>query len=493
MDPTERFIPADEVASQMGAGVDPANQALMQALSQIRQTQAQPLMTQDPLGQLGVALQGAYSASRGEQNPAVSQAMQMRQQQLGMAQQGFQNQMGMANMNISLKREQRLMQDKRTEMTLKVAHELLATDTPEAKTLGATYYSEGLKGLGIQVPRDVAKDIGQNPLKPAEIDAIRAKQIGGADDATLAALFKRPLATVQMIRQIPDTDLTRETLKLKSTAELNKQDVELTNATLETIKKQHEVFSPEMNQAVAAQGKVMNPVGGYLALSKTDQARAVQLALDQASITHNKGVDYTNNALYTKPLPPNQKAMYVDPRTGRGISGEVSQQSADVNGLVFIEDAATRRMLPAVRTLGETIQRVMGYHEERPNYWPPAMLGPDGKPLTMANAVAIRLGQAKMIANTGVDPVLSAIRASMADIVKLATTAGAGSRFSTFLAQLEKDSAGWDQPGTRESKFMQLNTSMNRLNDHMTALGLDPLPEVVTMPDGRRVIKQRGR
>jgi hypothetical protein len=97
---TERFIPADEIASQMGSGVDPANTALMEALAQIRQAQAQPLLSQDPISQLGVSLQGIAAGYRGEPNPAVQQALAIRQQQLGSAQQGFQNQLGLANLGL---------------------------------------------------------------------------------------------------------------------------------------------------------------------------------------------------------------------------------------------------------------------------------------------------------------------------------------------------------------------------------------------------------
>src|SRR3990167_632410 len=81
MDPTERFIPADEFASQMGAGLDPGPDALLNSLTQIRQLRAQPLLSSDPFSQLGVSLQGAAAGYRGQPNPAVEQALAVRAQQ----------------------------------------------------------------------------------------------------------------------------------------------------------------------------------------------------------------------------------------------------------------------------------------------------------------------------------------------------------------------------------------------------------------------------
>lgn len=123
MDAMDRFIPADQVASQMGGGVDPANDALMQALAQIRQAQAQPLLSNDPLAQLGVGLQGIAAGYRGQPNPAIEQALQVRQQQLGGAQQNFSNMMGLSHLGMQTQdfalrkqmEERRVRQEAETE------------------------------------------------------------------------------------------------------------------------------------------------------------------------------------------------------------------------------------------------------------------------------------------------------------------------------------------------------------------------------------------
>lgn len=67
---------------------DPTTQlGLMQVLQQIQALQNRPLIPDNPLSQLGAALQGASAAYAGKPNPAMQQAMAQRQQQLaGMSQ-----------------------------------------------------------------------------------------------------------------------------------------------------------------------------------------------------------------------------------------------------------------------------------------------------------------------------------------------------------------------------------------------------------------------
>lgn len=212
----ERFVPADEVSSQMGSGVDPANQALMQALSQIRQAQAQPLLSSDPLSQLGVGLQGFAAGYRGEQNPAVQQAMALRQQQLGSAQQGFQNQLGMANLGLHTQdallrqrmEERRVRQETETEQQRRASEIFktratmvtgllgLAKDNPllaepAMREMEAMYKQAGIPtpqgGFGIEGMRDLAtqsKKVGTALMAYPEMsDAVIASSTGVTPEA----------------------------------------------------------------------------------------------------------------------------------------------------------------------------------------------------------------------------------------------------------------------------------------------------------------------
>src|SRR3990172_1026493 len=62
---------------------DPTQQqGLLQILQQIQAIQNRPLIPDNPLSQLGAALQGASAGFAGQPNPAVAQAMAQRQQQL---------------------------------------------------------------------------------------------------------------------------------------------------------------------------------------------------------------------------------------------------------------------------------------------------------------------------------------------------------------------------------------------------------------------------
>ena len=65
------------------AAQDPTQQqGLLQILQQIQAIQNRPLIPDNPLSQLGAALQGASAGFAGQPNPAVAQAMAQRQQQL---------------------------------------------------------------------------------------------------------------------------------------------------------------------------------------------------------------------------------------------------------------------------------------------------------------------------------------------------------------------------------------------------------------------------
>lgn len=164
------FIPADQYASQMGGGVDPANEALMQALTQIRQTQAQPLMSTHPLAQLDAATQGAYAAYRGEQNPAIAQALAVRQQQLGSAQQGFQNQLGLTTMRRQMDVATAEIQNKKEDNLLNIADKLGQQDDDVSRRVAANVRATILKGRGVILPPDFVEQASSKKISKAALD-----------------------------------------------------------------------------------------------------------------------------------------------------------------------------------------------------------------------------------------------------------------------------------------------------------------------------------
>lgn len=150
MDPNDRFIPADEVASQMGTGVDPANNALLQALTQIRQTQARPLIADNPFAQLGSGLEGLAAGFRGQVNPAVQQALAVRQQQLSAL--GAQANLGLGISHLQMQMNdaalRQRMEDRRVRQEQQTEEQRRATEV--FKTRGTMV--NGMLGLAKDNP-----------------------------------------------------------------------------------------------------------------------------------------------------------------------------------------------------------------------------------------------------------------------------------------------------------------------------------------------------
>src|SRR4030067_1312875 len=81
--PMPREVDEEMNDSYSQSGQDPTQQQrLFQILQQIRAIQNRPLIPDNPLSQLGAALQGASAGFAGQPNPAIAQAMAQRQQQL---------------------------------------------------------------------------------------------------------------------------------------------------------------------------------------------------------------------------------------------------------------------------------------------------------------------------------------------------------------------------------------------------------------------------
>ena len=76
------ITPPEQAASQLGSGVNPSGQSLLEALAQIQQIQQRPLIPQNPIAQLGVALQGYNAGWQGQENPTIRQTLAIKQQEL---------------------------------------------------------------------------------------------------------------------------------------------------------------------------------------------------------------------------------------------------------------------------------------------------------------------------------------------------------------------------------------------------------------------------
>lgn len=483
------FDAADQYSSQMGSGVDPANDALMQSLAQIKQIQEQPLLAQDPMSQISRLLQGISAGYRGQPNPAIQQAIQMRQAQIAPLQQDFQNQMGLANMGLRSKNEERLAQQFRTEKTISIAKDLMSSADPSQNALGAQFFAQGVKdATGQIIAPDALKDIGQKPFAPGEANAIKSQLIGGFPPDVVASMFKRPLATIQSIQAIKDTPELRAAIKMESDAKIQKDITDEAAANLDFLTKSRNFLHPWITKEVLAQAKIQYPTKRLEDLPDAVQSKLVADAENKSIMDRRGIIDYQAEKNLDKPVPIPQRPLFVTPGYPyQTPNTAITQRNVEGNGLVQLPDIGTRRTLGGVITLGKTIQKQMDMVLERPNFWPPTVKDANGNAQTMANQIAVGQGWAAMKARGGVDPVLAQIEAMKADLVRMATTAGSGSRMSNLLIQLERDSAGWGQAGTREYKITQFQTSMSRINAMLESLGLEPLPQFVTRPDGTQV------
>ena len=485
------ITPPEQAASQLGSGVDPSQATLLQALAQIQHMQNQPLIPTNPISQLGVALQGYNAGYHGQTNPAIQQALAMRQQNLNNAQNNFGNQLHMATLQESIQKEQRQAQQHKTDASLKIAQGFLSSDDPSQQMVGGQIFINEMKNLGYQIPPEAAKSFGTKPLKPTDINEIAKLMLPGEDEngnptpgmapEKVAAVTKQPLAIVQMIASMPDTEQWRSSIGAKTTAVLRKEKFDAAKASNDFLKSQQEVLYPYLTKDILAQAEILFP-GKSLAQLTEDQRRQAVLAGTNASLVRqNKHFEFTQDAKLNQPLPAAQKEKYIDPNTYRPVTGPLTQAQADAIGLPVIDDPQTRRSLPAIKQLGQTTERVRAIHNRHPDYWPPSTGN------FVQDQFNLGLAKAKMAANMNIDPDLGQLKALMADIPKLATTAGASARFSNFVAELEKTAAGWDQVATKESKMAQLNQTIQRMNDAMTSLGLNPLPRLKTLPNGKEV------
>ena len=206
---------------------DPTTQAgLMQVLQQIQALQNQPLIPDNPLSQLGAALQGASAGFQGQPNPAIAQAAALRQQQLaGMGQTaGVLGQIGtMKHQEATLAetRRQRALQEKaearhaktedraQEEASLRISDaawkRAMEVGDPDMAVVSYRELSKKLPGYFPPMPdekvRTLAEDaIGREQFKKNQVGMAAAAYLGETTylgkpiPKDVAALPKRALA-----------------------------------------------------------------------------------------------------------------------------------------------------------------------------------------------------------------------------------------------------------------------------------------------------------
>lgn len=147
---------------------DPTQQqGLLQILQQIQAIQNRPLIPDNPLSQLGAALQGASAGYAGQPNPAIQQAMAQRQQQLS----GLTQTAGVLG-HIGMLQHQKQQMDLATlRETRQAAHET-RTAGQAGKEFSLKFAQELMKvgqGPAMQKGFELLNEVGQLGLSPEQI------------------------------------------------------------------------------------------------------------------------------------------------------------------------------------------------------------------------------------------------------------------------------------------------------------------------------------
>src|SRR3990172_9148023 len=149
---------------------DPTQQqGLLQILQQIQAIQNRPLIPDNPLSQLGAALQGASAGFAGQPNPAMAQAMAQRQQQLsGLSQTagivGHLGDMAFKERDYKLRvdMEQRRLKAEDEKNKRDESHQRLAALAPMAKEWAASLNPQ-TRRAGIDAQRALVKSVNVDP------------------------------------------------------------------------------------------------------------------------------------------------------------------------------------------------------------------------------------------------------------------------------------------------------------------------------------------
>lgn len=224
---------------------DPTQQTgLLRILQQIQALQTRPLIPDNPLSQLGAALQGASAGFAGQPNPAIAQAMTQRQQALsGLSQTagivGHLGDMAFKERDYKLKiaMEDRRIKAEEEKNKRDAAHQRLTALAPMAKEWASSLNPETRKA-GIEAQRALLKSANVDlpdavwegvkiapPFDPGKLNllahAIEAKQ----PDELLLQMF--PGLTVPQIaitREAMKTETGRKAMGLQTTAEAMKDE-----------------------------------------------------------------------------------------------------------------------------------------------------------------------------------------------------------------------------------------------------------------------------
>jgi hypothetical protein len=214
---------------------------LRQLMLQIQQRQAQPLVPDDPLAQLGSVLSGFAAGTQGKPNPALEQYRQQRKDELS----GLHEQAGLASSLATIADRRQSRQAARQQAIDTTLTGLLKSDSPDARMYAGRFLQQRLKTLGAEMPDDVVVSLGTGKLKLEDYKEVGVLMGAGVSDDIISRRTGVALDLIPGIRQSMASDDSRKLLGLPTKAEDAAKAIETQNKWLEGLTKQRDLSIPK--------------------------------------------------------------------------------------------------------------------------------------------------------------------------------------------------------------------------------------------------------
>lgn len=464
-------------------------QGLVGILQQIQQQNAQPLVPNNPLAQLGSILSAGASGILGRPDPVMANfaadrqyRMQNMVQQAGILhqiqQQRLQNeqllQQQRAQDRLASVEERQAKKD-RMEAMSKMLNPFLESSDPVARKFASTGLVALLKENGVDVPEDVAKAGISKPLKLDERNDILKKLLSGTPPDVVATATGHDLSTVTMLASIPDSPALRKSLGMKTDDELKRDAAAARVKDLDEARKLQALENPEVNQT--AHSIAMQKFGkNYFDLDLNEKKvvlRAAQdFAIDQAYGKGFAAAQARNNAEMGQPLGE-KAAFWLNKSTFEPAPGNATEREVLAsNQYVAVKDPQIRKSLGNIMRIGKMLEQVQELYDNRPDLYPKSTG-------SMAqDAVALAQSEVKLRTMSRLDPDLQTLAAAMGNIPTLARASGEVGNLSEYEQKVQRIASGLEGAATKEVKDRSIEELRGYLNTALQAQGFNPLPPI---------------
>ena len=467
-------------------------ETLLGILQRLRDLSQQPVVPQNPMAQLGTVLQGFAAGTQGQPNPAL----QMFQRQHEEARRGLTEQAAVGGMLSSREeRKERLGLAKSAQLFEVIKS--LPESTPETRTYKFQAMQRHGRSIGVDLPDGLITGLITGATTPAKLEeaaklVIRGYEMGPTglqgtatiSDAEIARTLDMPVSLVSQHRAafLANPNGYLSSLGRKTFTALAGEETDLRrknfDAMIEThapeiagntairpfvlvasrrlYGKEYWVLSgPERDKALAHGAQAFATQQGDLA-----GQRAFEVALAGIRAEDDKPAEGYHSA--TAPYAPLSGTTTV--RTAKALEA--------VKSAAHISDKNDRQVLKYIGQMKAAIDEYRDAVRSLPEYFPP-MTGDRLRDLAAIAAAGTRFhtGAAR------IDPRTVPLTAIKRHVVNLGRISGTGARLSNYVAELEKESGGFDVIAGQDVKLGLANQVETFLNSQLQAMGLQPLPK----------------